>query len=85
MSAVFIPVLIEMRQVLFVVDIAKINTKQFFKDQYGIAFAVVKIVDHDEIISIESKRLLSKLFYDSNDHNVVALTALMVKSRYCRA
>jgi Bifunctional DNA primase/polymerase, N-terminal len=61
------------------VEIAKINTKQFFKDQYGTAFAVVRIVDHDEIISIESskfKRLLSKLFYDSNDHGVAGTDSI---------
>ncbi len=37
------------------VDIAKSNTKQFFKDQYGTAFAVVRVIDHNEIISLEEQ------------------------------
>lgn len=61
------------------VEIAKNNTKQFFKDQYGTAFAIVRIVDHNEIISLESsrfKRLLSKLFYDNNDHGVAGTDSI---------
>jgi hypothetical protein len=56
------------------VELAQHNTKQFFKDQYGTAFAVVRIIDHNEIIPLESskfKLFLSKLFYDTNDHRVV--------------
>ena len=61
------------------VDIAKSNTKQFFKDQYGAAFAVVRVIDHNEIISLESssfKRFLSKLFYDNNDHMVAGTDSI---------
>lgn len=61
------------------VELAKDNTRQFFKDQYGMAFAVVKIIDHTEVISLESsryKRYLSKLFYDNNDHKVIGSEAV---------
>ncbi len=61
------------------VEIAKNNTKQFFKDQYGTAFAVVRIVDHNEVIALESsrfKRFLSKLFYDNKDHMVAGTDSI---------
>ncbi len=50
------------------VELATENIGLLFKDQYGTAYALVHISDHDEIARVESnrfKRYLSKLFYGS--------------------
>jgi hypothetical protein len=74
------------------VELANNNTQEFFRDQYGIAFAVIRIVGHDEVIALESgrfKRYLSKLFYDGNNHKVIstdsvsnAIQILQAKAEY---
>lgn len=61
------------------VQLATDNTELFFKDQYGAAFALVKVNNdgddqHREVIRLESnkfKRYLSKLFYDNQNRRVV--------------
>jgi hypothetical protein len=56
------------------VELALNNIKGLFKDQYNCHFAHAHIVDHYEIIAIESdkfKRYLTKLYYDRNDKQVV--------------
>jgi Bifunctional DNA primase/polymerase, N-terminal len=66
------------------VQLATDNTELFFKDQYGTAFALVKINNngddqHREVIRIESnkfKRYLSKLFYDNQNRRVVNSDAI---------
>jgi hypothetical protein len=61
------------------VDLAEDNIIQFFRDQYGTAFASVTIQDHNEVIALESgrfKRYLAKLFYDNNDKSVVGADAI---------
>jgi hypothetical protein len=48
---------------------------QLFKDQFSTPYAQVKILDHEEIISLESnrfKRYLSKFYYDNNDHRIAS-------------
>jgi hypothetical protein len=57
------------------------NTKSFFKDQYGIPFALVRINTdgHTEVIKLESdrfRRYLSKLFYDNQGGRVVNSDAI---------
>jgi hypothetical protein len=50
-----------------------------FKDQYGTAYALVHILDHNEILRVESdkfKRYLSKLFYDSTANKIVNVEAI---------
>jgi len=37
------------------IDLATTNTKLLFKDQYGTAFALVKIIDHNELIAIANE------------------------------
>jgi hypothetical protein len=39
------------------VEVATDNAKSLFKDQYGTAYAQVHIIDHDEIIKVESNKL----------------------------
>ena len=66
------------------VQLARDNTELFFKDQYGTAFALVKINNddddqHGEVIRLESnkfKRYLSKLFYDNQNRRVVNSDAI---------
>jgi len=61
------------------VQLASENVESLFKDQYGTAYALVHITDHDEIIRVESnkfKRYLSKLFYDNNQNRVVNADAI---------
>ena len=75
------------------VELAVENTKLFFKDQYGTAYAQNHIGDHDEIIRVESnkfKRYLAKLFYDKKGNKVVnsesitnAIQVLHAKAEYC--
>ena len=60
------------------------NTKLFFKDQYGIAFALIRVNTddddvHTEVIKLESdrfRRYLSKLFYDNQGGRVVNSDAI---------
>jgi DNA polymerase elongation subunit (family B) len=50
-----------------IVQLAEENAIFFFKDQYDIAYAKVKVADHNEIIALGSSRFeyyLSKLYYD---------------------
>ena len=50
------------------------NIQLLFKDQYGTAYAVIRLLDHNEILKVESdkfKRYLSKLFYDNNESNKI--------------
>jgi Bifunctional DNA primase/polymerase, N-terminal len=66
------------------VQLATDNTELFFKDQYGTAFALVKVNNdgdnqHREVIRLESnkfKRYLSKLFYDNQNRLVVNSDAI---------
>jgi hypothetical protein len=61
------------------VELAIKNTKLLFEDQYGTTFALVYIVDHNEIIRVESdkfKHYLSKLFYDNSANKVVNTDSL---------
>lgn len=49
------------------IDIAESNTDLFFKDQYDIPYAKVRVGDHHEIFSIKSSRYtyyITKLFFD---------------------
>src|SRR5215211_5779550 len=49
------------------IQLAKQNTILFFKDQYGIAHAQIRVATHGEIIAVESTKFeyyLSKLYYD---------------------
>jgi hypothetical protein len=49
------------------VQLAEENAIFFFKDQYDIAYAKVKVADHSKIIALGSSRFeyyLSKLYYD---------------------
>jgi hypothetical protein len=62
-----------------IVDLAIKNSSLFFRDQYGIAYALVKIADHNEICRMESarfKRYLSRLYYEEECRvaNAEALT-----------
>jgi hypothetical protein len=62
-----------------IVDLATDNSSLFFRDQYGIAYALVKIADHNEICRMESarfKRYLSRLYYEEESRvaNAEALT-----------
>jgi hypothetical protein len=41
------------------IKLAKANTEIFFKDQYGKAYARVRIKDHNEIINLESNKFKS--------------------------
>lgn len=59
----------------FLIKLIQNNTNNFqlFKDQYNIAYAIVNIKDHFEILSIEGtryKRYLSKLYYDICDGKI---------------
>src|SRR5918994_7664703 len=61
------------------VEVATDNAKSLFKDQYGTAYAQVHIIDHDEIIKVESnkfKRFLARLFYDKVRKKVVNAEAI---------
>jgi hypothetical protein len=66
------------------VQLATDNTELFLKDQYGTAFALVKVNNdgddqHREVIKLESKkfkRYLSKLFYDNQNRRVVNSDAI---------
>jgi hypothetical protein len=61
------------------VELANQKAQQFFKDQYGTAYALVHIADHNEVIALESskfRRYLSKLFYDGNNHKVISSEAV---------
>lgn len=61
------------------VELAMKNIGLLFKDQYGTAYALVHIADHDEIARVESnrfKRYLSKLFYDVNGGKIINAEAL---------
>jgi len=61
------------------IEIAESNVKQFFKDQYGTAFAAAMVNDHNEILSIDSskfRRYLTKLFYDNNNRKIVSTEAI---------
>jgi len=56
------------------VQLATENIQLLFKDQYSIAYALVQVIDHDEVLRVESnkfKRYLSKLFYDNNGNKVI--------------
>jgi hypothetical protein len=74
------------------VELASENAKLLFKDQYGTAHAEVQIVEHNEIIRIESsrfKRYLARLFYDKVRKKVVnaesianAIQVLQAKAEY---
>jgi hypothetical protein len=49
------------------IQLAKENTLLFFKDQYDIAYAKVKVQQHSEIISLRSSKFeyfISKLYFD---------------------
>ncbi|HJT47966.1 MAG TPA: bifunctional DNA primase/polymerase [Nitrososphaeraceae archaeon] len=56
------------------IELAYENTSLFFKDQHGIALALVAPVEgRKELIPLESdkfKRYLAKLFYDNNDSSI---------------
>jgi hypothetical protein len=58
------------------IELAHANASLFFKDQHGIAFALVAPTEgHKELIALESnkfRRYLAKLFYDN--HNGIAKT-----------
>jgi hypothetical protein len=65
------------------VQLAIDNTKLFFQDQYGVAFALIRVntddSDHTEVIKLESnrfRRYLSKLFYDNQRGRVVNSDAI---------
>ena len=61
------------------VKLAENNCVEFFKDEYGSTFAVIKTQDHKEVISLENskfKQWLSKLFYDSNGKKVAGSDAV---------
>jgi hypothetical protein len=52
------------------IDIAESNTDLFFKDQYDIPYAKVRVGDHHEIFSIKSSRYtyyITKLFFDCHN------------------
>jgi hypothetical protein len=77
-----------------IIELAAENRTLLFKDQYGVAYALVHFEedDHDEIIKVESskfRRYLSKLFYDKSSGKVVnteaitnAIQILQAKSEY---
>jgi hypothetical protein len=48
-----------------IVDLAIKNSSLFFRDQYGIAYALVKIADHNEICRMESARFKRYLSRDA--------------------
>jgi hypothetical protein len=56
------------------IELAHANTSGFFKDQHGIAFALVAPVEgRKELIPLESdkfKRYLVKLYYDNNNRGI---------------
>jgi len=61
------------------VKLAQENVQLFFKDQYGAAFGLVKVLDHKETVALESsrfKRFLAKIFYDKSNHKVVSTDAI---------
>jgi hypothetical protein len=61
------------------IELAKANTEIFFKDQYGKAYARVRIKDHSEIINLESnkfKSFLSKLYYENSNGKVASQEAI---------
>lgn len=61
------------------VELAIQSADLFFKDQHGTPFAFVKMIDHNEVIAIESgrfKRLLAKMFYDKYDKTVPSTDAI---------
>jgi hypothetical protein len=63
---------------LILVELATLNAKLLFQDQYNTAYARVHIRDHDEIIRLESsklKRYLAWLFY-GNQHKVINIEAI---------
>jgi hypothetical protein len=74
------------------VQLATENIQLLFKDQYGTAYALVRVIDHDEVLRVESnkfKRYLSKLFYDNNRNKVInadsvmnAIQVLQAKAEY---
>jgi hypothetical protein len=71
------------------VKLAMENSK-LFKDEFSLPYALVKIKNHFEVLSIESKkfkRYLSNLYYDNNDQKTAnsgaietAISALAAKS-----
>ena len=61
------------------IQLAKENALQFFKDQYGIAYAKVKVEQHFEIIALAGSRFeyfLSKLYYDYTKGEVAGRESL---------
>jgi hypothetical protein len=61
------------------IKLAKANTEIFFKDQYGEAYAKVRIKDHSEIINLESntfKYFLSKLYYENSNGKIASQEAI---------
>ena len=62
------------------VQLATEHIQLLFKDQYSIAYALIQVIDHDEVLRVESnkfKRYLSKLFYDNNGNKVINADSIM--------
>jgi Bifunctional DNA primase/polymerase, N-terminal len=60
-------------------QLATENIQLLFKNQYGTAYAQVNILNHDEILRVESdkfKRYLSKLFYDNESNKIANVEAI---------
>jgi Bifunctional DNA primase/polymerase, N-terminal len=65
---------IEKSQSQTLIELAHANVSLFFKDQHGVAFALVAPVEgRKELIPLESdkfKRYLSKIYYDNNNNSI---------------
>ena len=61
------------------INLVQENTLLFFKDQYDIAYAKVKVQQHSEIISLRSSKFeyfISKLYFDYTQGDVVSQESL---------
>lgn len=76
-----------------IVQLVEENSILFFKDQYDIAYAKVKVADHSEIIALGGSRFeyyLSKLYYDYSEGEAIvgqeplnnAIRILMAKTLF---